>query len=91
MDKGIVGIDLAGNEADFPAEPFQKLFSIAQEQGLQITIHAGEWGGADNVRKAIEDFGAERIGHGIREFPAPTAARAPGPSSTDRPLQWGSP
>jgi adenosine deaminase len=71
MDKGIVGIDLAGNEAEFSAEPFQKLFSIAQEQGLRITIHAGEWGGADNVRKAIEDFGAERIGHGIRVLEDP--------------------
>ena len=71
IDKGIVGIDLAGNEAEFSAEPFQKLFSIAKEQGLRITIHAGEWGGADNVRQAIEDLGAERIGHGIRVLEDP--------------------
>ena len=65
-DKGIVGIDLAGNEAEFPAEPFRELFSLAKKKGLQLTIHAGEWGGAENVRQAIEIFGAERIGHGIR-------------------------
>ncbi len=74
-DKGIVGVDLAGNEAEFSAEPFQELFSIARKQGLRITIHAGEWGGAENVRQAIEYFGAERIGHGIRvmEDPATVA------------------
>jgi len=71
QDKGIVGVDLAGNEAEFSAEPFQKLLSISQEQGLRITIHAGEWGGANNVRQAIEDLGAERIGHGIRVLENP--------------------
>jgi adenosine deaminase len=70
-DKGIVGIDLAGNEADFPADPFVELFSIAKKQGLQLTIHAGEWGGPENVRQAIETFGAERIGHGIRVMEDP--------------------
>jgi adenosine deaminase len=65
-DRGIVGIDLAGNEKEFSAKPFQDLFSIARQQGLSITIHAGEWGGAENVRQAIESLGADRIGHGIR-------------------------
>ncbi|MBI1855748.1 MAG: hypothetical protein HYR93_07795 [Chloroflexi bacterium] len=31
-----------------------------------MTIHAGEWGPAANVREAIEELGAERIGHGVR-------------------------
>ena len=70
-DKGIVGIDLAGNEAEFPAEPFGELFSLAKELGLRLTIHAGEWGGAENVKQAIEVFGAERIGHGIRVIEDP--------------------
>jgi len=63
---GIVGVDLAGNEAAFPAEPFRELFDKARQGGLQVTIHAGEWGGAENVRQAIEVLGADRIGHGIR-------------------------
>ena len=68
---GIVGIDLAGNEADFSAEPFKALFAEANQGGLKVTIHAGEWGGPENVRQAIEDLGADRIGHGIRVMEDP--------------------
>ena len=71
QEQGIVGIDLAGNEAEFSAEPFVELFSIARKQGLKITVHAGEWGGAENVRQAIEVLGADRIGHGIRVLEDP--------------------
>jgi adenosine deaminase len=69
--QGIVGIDLAGNEADFAADPFLDLFSIARKEGMYVTIHAGEWGGAENVRQAIEFLGADRIGHGIRVLEDP--------------------
>ncbi len=62
----IVGLDLAGDEANFPAEPFAALFHEARRAGLGITVHAGEWTGAENVRHAIERLGAERIGHGVR-------------------------
>ncbi|NQS92263.1 MAG: adenosine deaminase [Chloroflexi bacterium] len=65
-DQGIVGVDLAGNEAEFPGDPFKDLFSVARKQGLKVTIHAGEWGGAENVHHAIEVLNADRIGHGIR-------------------------
>jgi len=63
---GMVGIDLAGNEAEFPGLPFAGLFKEARQAGLHITIHAGEWGPAGNVREAIEQLGADRIGHGVR-------------------------
>ncbi len=66
IDRGIVGLDLAGNEAEFPAKPFAGIFKEARQAGLHITIHAGEWAGADNVREAIDELGAERIGHGVR-------------------------
>jgi adenosine deaminase len=66
MDKGIVGLDLAGNEAQFPAEPFVSIFREAKQAGLKISIHAGEWGGPENVRQAIEQLDADRIGHGVR-------------------------
>ncbi len=64
--RGIVGLDLAGNEADFSAAPFFGIFREACQEGLQITVHAGEWGCADNVIEAIENMNARRIGHGVR-------------------------
>jgi adenosine deaminase len=66
IEYGIVGMDLAGNEAEFPARPFAGIFHEARQAGLHLTIHAGEWAGAENVREAIEELGAERIGHGVR-------------------------
>jgi adenosine deaminase len=66
IDSGLVGLDLAGNEAQFPAEPFISIFREARQAGLKVAVHAGEWGGADNVRQAIEQFNADRIGHGVR-------------------------
>lgn len=65
-DHGLVGLDLAGNEAEFKSEPFYPIFKEAKQSGLHITIHAGEWGPAENVKEAIEAIGAERIGHGVR-------------------------
>lgn len=66
-DKGIVGLDLGGDEANYPAAPFAPLFRRAREAGLSITVHAGEWSrDPGNVRQAIEDLGCTRIGHGVR-------------------------
>jgi adenosine deaminase len=66
LKHGIVGMDLAGNEAEFPARPFADIFREAKQSGLKLTIHAGEWGGPVNVREALEVFNADRIGHGVR-------------------------
>ncbi|MEA4907585.1 MAG: adenosine deaminase [Chloroflexi bacterium] len=71
IPQGLVGLDLAGNEAEFDAQPFARIFQEARQAGLSITIHAGEWGGAANVRQAIEVLGAVRIGHGIRVLEDP--------------------
>lgn len=72
-EQGIFGLDLAGNEAEFPAEPFLGVFREAKQAGLHITMHAGEWGGPENVRTAIEIFEAERIGHGVHVMEDPAA------------------
>jgi adenosine deaminase len=66
IEKGIKGLDLAGNEAGFSALPFLSIFKEAQQSGLRLTVHAGEWAGAANVREAMETFNADRIGHGVR-------------------------
>ncbi len=65
-ERGLVALDLAGNEAEFTAQPFSSIFKEARQAGLHITVHAGEWGPAANIREALEDLAAERIGHGVR-------------------------
>lgn len=64
--KGIVGLDLAGDEVKFPSRPFTPLFKEAQKVGLGITVHAGEWASAFGVKEAILELYADRIGHGVR-------------------------
>jgi adenosine deaminase len=71
LGRGIVGLDLAGNEAEFPAEPFYPVFKEARQAGLKVCVHAGEWGPAANVREAIEKLGADRIAHGVRVIEDP--------------------
>jgi adenosine deaminase len=66
MAQGVVGIDLAGKEPGFPARPFSHLFREAKRAGLGVTIHAGEWEGADNVRDSLESLRTDRVGHGVR-------------------------
>jgi adenosine deaminase len=63
-DDGLTGFDLAGPEQAFP-DPLahRAAFDAARAGGLRITIHAGEWGGAPQVRRAL-GVGPERIAHG---------------------------
>jgi adenosine deaminase len=63
----VCALDLAGDEKGHPeAAPHQAAFALARAAGLHVTVHAGENGGAGNVRDAIDLLGAERIGHGVR-------------------------
>lgn len=65
-DRGVVGIDLAGDEIHYPPELFKDVFAYARENGLQVTVHAGEAVGPKSIEGAIDQLGAERIGHGVR-------------------------
>ncbi len=64
--RGVVGLDLAGDEANFSCLPFRPLFRRAKSAGLGVTIHAGEWAGARSVWDAIGNLNADRVGHGIK-------------------------
>ena len=66
-DGGVVAVDLAGAEALYPTQNYRELFRRAKEYGIPFTIHAGEADGAESVKCAVE-FGAVRIGHGIRMY-----------------------
>ncbi len=73
IEQGVVGLDLAGDEVGFSAEPFAPVIRSAKENGLHISVHAGEWNTGANVTQAIQLLGAERIGHGIRVLEDPQA------------------
>lgn len=64
LTDGVCGVDLAGDEAAFPAEAFSGLFRQAAAMGLPYTIHAGECGSVENISASVR-MGARRIGHGI--------------------------
>src|SRR5437588_8591332 len=65
VNEGVVGFDLAGDEAGHPPILHQDAFRVARSLGLNITIHAGEAAGPESVRQAIS-MGAGRLGHGVR-------------------------
>jgi len=65
VNDGVVGFDLAGDEAGHPPILHEDAFRVARTLGLNITIHAGEAAGPESIRQAIS-MGALRLGHGVR-------------------------
>ena len=65
-EAGVVGFDIAGGEASYPAAPHRHAFEIAARGRLGITVHAGEAAGPASIAEAIFDCRANRIGHGTR-------------------------
>jgi adenosine deaminase len=64
-DRGLTGWDFAGPEAAYPDPLLHRAaFEAARAGGLRITLHAGEWGGAPQVRRALA-MQPERIAHGV--------------------------
>ena len=70
-DCGVVGVDLAGDEENYPPGIFSRPLALAREAGLGITAHAGEFAGPSSIWTAIYQLGAQRIGHGIRAVEDP--------------------
>ncbi|MET8904350.1 hypothetical protein [Streptomyces sp. NPDC004538] len=61
-----VGLDVAGDELAHPdVQRFAPLASAAADAGLGRTVHAGEFGPAEHVWRALDLLGADRIGHGL--------------------------
>jgi len=63
--KAIVAFGIGGDELSVPTEEFRPIYDHAGEIGLHRLMHAGEVGGPEKIREAVELLGAERIGHGI--------------------------
>jgi adenosine deaminase len=65
-DQGVVGFDLAGEEAGFPPKRHLEAFQFVQRANFSNTIHAGEAFGLESIWQALQYCGAHRIGHGNR-------------------------
>ena len=63
--KAIVAFGIGGDELQVPTAEFRAVYDRAAEIGLHRLMHAGEVGGAEKIREAVELLGVERIGHGI--------------------------
>jgi adenosine deaminase len=61
----IVAFGIGGDEMSLPTAEFARVYERAADYGLHRLIHAGEIGGPEKIREAIELLGVERIGHGI--------------------------
>ena len=89
IDQGLTGWDLAGPESRVP-DPLlhARSFEAARANGLRLTIHAGEWDGAAQVRRSLV-VKPERIAHGPGaiqdEAPVPSCERAASRSTWRRP------
>jgi adenosine deaminase len=62
----LFGIDLADLETPESFVDYAPSIAKAKKEGMGVTIHSGEDSSAENVRKTIEIFHADRIGHGIQ-------------------------
>lgn len=68
---GVVALGLGGLEEGYPPAPFAPWFDRARAAALHSAPHAGEHAGPESIWSAIEDLGAERIGHGVRAIEDP--------------------
>jgi len=65
-NNGVVGFDIAGAEAGFPASNHRDAFDYLATQYFPATVHAGEADGLESIRGALFDGRALRLGHGVR-------------------------
>jgi aminodeoxyfutalosine deaminase len=65
QSKTIVAFGIGGDEMSVATQEFRPVFEQAATNGLHLLMHAGEVGGPEKIREAIELLHVERIGHGI--------------------------
>ncbi|SFO04283.1 adenosine deaminase [Mycetocola miduiensis] len=66
LGNGVVGFDIAGAEAGFPASRHRVAFDFLAQEHVPVTVHAGEADGLDSIKSALFDGRALRLGHGVR-------------------------
>src|SRR5665213_1905353 len=63
--EGVIAFGMGGDELSVATSQFRDVYTLVAANGLHRVAHAGEIGGPHSVREAVEQLGAERIGHGI--------------------------
>ena len=64
--QGVVAMDLAADEANFPLLNHIKAFERIKSWGIPATSHAGEAKGAESIIETLRKLKPVRIGHGVR-------------------------
>ena len=73
--KAFYSIDLYGDELAQPIENFKCIYRRAKAEGLKCKAHVGEWGTADDVRRAVECLELDEVQHGIAAAEDPSVIR----------------
>lgn len=68
-------IDLYGDELAQPIERFKPIYRRAKREGLRLKAHVGEWGTAEDVRRAVEELELDEVQHGIAAAEDPQVMR----------------
>ena len=66
-----IGVGLDSAELGYPPALFTEVYKLAAAEGLRLVAHAGEEGGPDYVREAVDLLGVERVDHGVRSMEDP--------------------
>lgn len=67
----VAGLGLTGIEGSVPEGEFRVLREAADSSGWGLAVHAGETGTSRNIEAALDDLGADRIGHGVASVTDP--------------------
>lgn len=70
-----IGVGLDSSEVGYPPSLFERVYAQAAAEGLRLVAHAGEEGGPDYVREALDLLHVERIDHGLRAMEDPELVR----------------
>lgn len=74
-DRNVVGIGLGGDERKASPDQFREVYDLARDNGLRLTVHAGETVGPESIWGALRELKADRIGHGLHAVHDPKLVR----------------
>jgi adenosine deaminase/aminodeoxyfutalosine deaminase len=71
----VVGIGIGGDERKAGPEQFRDVYDYAAQNGLRLTVHAGETVGPESIWGALRELKPHRIGHGLHAVDDPKLVR----------------